>query len=166
MAERRKYNALRNIPWEVRSSIRDRIEEMVDGNEKTILYLYFVSGLSSTEIIQYCKEHDIQSRCHTNYTLRSIQYLIRKNFPEIAKYRKPNRENEKRKAHFKFIRENRRTQCVNCGSEDSLEWHHRIPLDMGGTSDPENMECLCKACHVAVTNYQRRLGFIRSCKEV
>ncbi len=166
MAEKRKYNALRNVPWEVRASIRDQIGQMPNCNEKIILSLYFISGLSSTEIARYCEENCIQSRVYTNFTSRSIQNIVRKHFPEVAKYRKPNRENEKRREHFLFTKRNKATVCVNCGSAENLEWHHRIPLAMGGTTDPENMEVLCKTCHVAVTNYQRRLGFIRSYKEV
>lgn len=51
----------------------------------------------------------------------------------------------------------KKERCANCGGADQLEWHHMIPAALGGTAEPENMVCLCKDCHEAVTAYQRKI---------
>lgn len=158
----RKYDALSNVPWQVRADIREEIEKMPDGNDKTICKLYFVQGMTTPRIARYCTENELRTRVNSFYTVRSIQYVIAKHFPEVKKYRKPNRENEKRRGHFTFIREHKKERCGMCGSQDRLEWHHMIPLDMGGKSDEENMICLCKSCHETITSYHRKMGYVRS----
>lgn len=39
-------------------------------------------------------------------------------------------------------------RCVNCGEEMS-EWHHVVPLALGGTNNLQNIVPLCGACHLA-----------------
>lgn len=42
-------------------------------------------------------------------------------------------------------------QCQRCGctgSESDLEVHHRTPLSEDGTNDLENLQTLCRPCHV------------------
>lgn len=158
--EGRKYDALVNVPWSVRADIADRIERMPDGNQKTILYLYFISGMSSREIPLYCQKHGIRSRNNTFYTSRSVLNICNKYFPEVRQYVKHNPENEKRKKHFIYLSKTKRQPCAICGSTEQLHFHHMIPVDMGGTTSPENMVNLCSKCHYAVTSYQRRNGFI------
>jgi len=46
------------------------------------------------------------------------------------------------------------TVCINCGSSDRIEWHHVVPLEIGGNDDPSNCVPLCYSCHKAVTNHQ------------
>lgn len=38
-------------------------------------------------------------------------------------------------------------KCCNCGSEEDLEYHHVIPLSMGGNNTISNLCCLCYSCH-------------------
>lgn len=38
-------------------------------------------------------------------------------------------------------------QCVHCGSEGDLHYHHRVSVAEGGTNDPDNLEMLCIPCH-------------------
>lgn len=38
--------------------------------------------------------------------------------------------------------------CVNCGCQDAVEWHHIVPLHMGGRDVPSNMIPLCHKCHM------------------
>lgn len=40
--------------------------------------------------------------------------------------------------------------CVRCGSTSTLEVHHRIPLNRGGTNELANLELRCRECHGAV----------------
>ena len=38
-------------------------------------------------------------------------------------------------------------ECCNCGSKDNLEYHHIIPLSLGGNNKLSNLCCLCYSCH-------------------
>ena len=41
-------------------------------------------------------------------------------------------------------------RCGRCGVAGRLEVHHRRPLHLGGARyDPENLEVVCRGCHVA-----------------
>lgn len=37
--------------------------------------------------------------------------------------------------------------CTNCGSIDRLEIDHIVPLARGGSSEPTNLQILCKRCN-------------------
>ena len=39
--------------------------------------------------------------------------------------------------------------CVNCGSEENVEYHHIVPLVLGGTNNLRNIVPLCHRCHKA-----------------
>ena len=41
-------------------------------------------------------------------------------------------------------------RCVNCGSTEEIEFHHIVPLYVGGTNRPENIVPLCASCHHAM----------------
>lgn len=38
-------------------------------------------------------------------------------------------------------------QCCNCGSKEDLQYHHIVPLALGGKDINSNMCCLCYDCH-------------------
>ena len=40
-------------------------------------------------------------------------------------------------------------KCYNCGSEDNVEYHHVVPLALGGTNGIKNIVPLCYSCHKA-----------------
>ena len=41
------------------------------------------------------------------------------------------------------------TSCVNCGSTENVEYHHIVPLLLGGTNNFANIVPLCHRCHKA-----------------
>lgn len=43
------------------------------------------------------------------------------------------------------------SKCRSCGSERNIEWHHIVPLALGGEDTFENMVPLCYECHKAIT---------------
>lgn len=40
-------------------------------------------------------------------------------------------------------------KCVNCGSGDEVEFHHIVPIALGGRDIPSNVVPLCYTCHKA-----------------
>ena len=40
--------------------------------------------------------------------------------------------------------------CISCGSKENIEFHHVLPLILGGGNVPSNVVPLCHACHKAV----------------
>lgn len=57
--------------------------------------------------------------------------------------------------------------CVNCGSTERIEYHHIVPLCMGGTNRLTNIVPVCVNCHVAIHGEQeyRKLAFRRSVRK-
>lgn len=45
-------------------------------------------------------------------------------------------------------------RCINCGSTEELEFHHVVPLEIGGADEVSNIVPLCYSCHKAVTHHQ------------
>lgn len=39
--------------------------------------------------------------------------------------------------------------CYNCGSTENVQYHHIVPLRMGGTNKLSNIAVLCSRCHKA-----------------
>ena len=44
------------------------------------------------------------------------------------------------------------SKCVNCGSTEDLEYHHVVPLAIGGNDVDSNIVCLCGYCHKMLHN--------------
>lgn len=40
-------------------------------------------------------------------------------------------------------------RCVNCDSDENVEYHHIVPLKLGGSNRYTNIVPLCHKCHVA-----------------
>lgn len=51
--------------------------------------------------------------------------------------------------------------CVNCGSTESIEYHHIVPLVLGGNDTESNMVALCHQCHKAA-HCGRRISHYRN----
>lgn len=45
-------------------------------------------------------------------------------------------------------------KCINCGSCEEIEFHHVVPLEIGGNDVWQNIVPLCYSCHKAVTHHQ------------
>ena len=42
------------------------------------------------------------------------------------------------------------TKCANCLSEKELEYHHIVPIALGGSNLITNFVCLCSKCHETI----------------
>ena len=42
-------------------------------------------------------------------------------------------------------------RCQHCGRAGRLEIDHRVRVEDGGGDEPENLQALCSACHIAKT---------------
>lgn len=153
--DHRKRDMYRNIPWDVRTDIVQRLENMPESNDKLICLLALRDGLSTTDIAYYCIDHDVLSRNSNPYSRRRIQQIIAENIPEYADYQVHRERAKKRADHLKFIADNKAERCAFCGEIENLEWHHMIPVMLGGDTDSRNMIPLCSKCHSVVTEYQR-----------
>ena len=47
----------------------------------------------------------------------------------------------------KILREKLGTRCVNCDSDLDIDYHHIVPLALGGTNRISNIAPLCYFCH-------------------
>lgn len=62
----------------------------------------------------------------------------------------------------RIMKENLKSECVNCGSTVGIEYHHVVPLSLGGTNRLTNIVPICHACHMAahtgrhIMNYDRK----------
>lgn len=51
--------------------------------------------------------------------------------------------------YLKEVRRNLGNVCVNCGSTEGIEYHHIVPLFLGGREVQSNIVPLCYKCHKA-----------------
>lgn len=53
-------------------------------------------------------------------------------------------------------------RCVNCGANKNIEYHHVVPLRLGGTNDIGNIVPLCHKCHKAAHHGQHISHYLDS----
>lgn len=51
-----------------------------------------------------------------------------------------------------IVKEKCGCKCANCGSDEGIEYHHIVPLFLGGTDRLSNIVALCNKCHKAAHN--------------
>ena len=147
------------IPWQRRAEIVKEARRMAPGLRKSVVLLAFEAGLSTAEIAELAKGRpDLYTRNHKPISKRRVLQIIAEEVPDYNAYQL-HKPADAHKGHSAFTWRHRgeKKQCAMCGSPGPLDWHHMVPAFLGGTAEPENMVCLCEACHDAVTAYQRRL---------
>ena len=146
------------IPWQRRAEIAKQIRKMPDGIRKQILTMAFIDNMSTADIERYAIEHDtLHSRNHKPISKRRILQIIAEEIPDYNAYQDHSAKTGLHKDHGKWYWHHEKKRCAVCGVTKNLEWHHMIPAFLGGTAEEQNMICLCKDCHAAVTSYHRKL---------
>lgn len=49
----------------------------------------------------------------------------------------------------KIIKDSLSDTCCNCGTKENIEYHHVVPLILGGMNNISNIVALCHKCHKA-----------------
>ncbi len=84
----RKRDMLKNLPFELRCEIIDRIRNMqadteTEERDKTVLYYIFIAGMSTAELANSQKP-ELMGRNHAPISRRRIQQIIEKYVPEYS----------------------------------------------------------------------------------
>lgn len=66
-------------------------------------------------------------------------------------------------SYLKFVKEKTGEICVNCGVSENIEYHHIVPLSLGGKERVSNIVPLCEKCHKAA-HYGRHILHYREGK--
>lgn len=45
--------------------------------------------------------------------------------------------------------------CCNCGNTEDIQYHHIVPIAMGGNHILSNLVCICGTCHTKIHGYKR-----------
>lgn len=156
--KRQRRDMWKAFPPERLKQIQRSIKHMDDSRDKIVLELAFLHGLTTHEIAEVAKTRlDMLSRNGGPISVRTIQLAIEKYVPDRSAYQDHSQKDKPHSDHSFFAAHHKKERCANCNSTERLEWHHMIPAALGGTAEPENMVCLCKDCHEAVTAYQRKI---------
>lgn len=157
-AKSRNRDMWKAIPWKRRAEIAKQIKRMPEGRDKEILRLAFIENLSTADIAEHAKTNELlRSRNHKPISKRRVLQIIAENIPDYNAYQDHSQKEDERKEHRKWIYHNKKTRCALCDSTEKLEWHHMIPIRRGGTTERENMICVCHNCHDAISKYHRKI---------
>ena len=159
---KRKRDMLKNLPFELRCDILDRINKMqpedeTEQRDKFVLERIFIDGMSTTELAE-AKMPELMGRNHKPISRRRIQQTIDKYVPEYAmKFRVNPAKNEKTDiiVRKQLAKENWEEyviapkQCAICGSTENLELDHIVPITMcpHRANEQTNLWWVCHDCH-------------------
>ena len=62
----------------------------------------------------------------------------------------------------RIMKENLKNECINCGSTVGIEYHHVVPLSLGGTNRLTNIVPVCHACHMAAHTGRHAMKYDKS----
>ena len=123
--------------------------------DKHILELAFIQNMNASQIARL-NDPVIVGIGNRNkgkpLTPEWIVKICHKYAPATAKRQTAQPKNKKQRDSLYKARQRgeivRQETCATCGSRDSIELHHIIPIAAGGTNDYFNMISLCHDCHM------------------
>jgi hypothetical protein len=97
-------------------------------------------------VLNWLRRYNIPSRTLSqSQKIRKMPKIFKKTFDTLNK-------NTRTGSYFNHIRplilKRDKYQCKKCGSFNYIIVHHIIPLEKGGTHDPNNLITLCRKCHI------------------
>ena len=104
------------------------------------------------DILKLCKENDIEFK---NQSFGGLVVQLKDKF-----------FNSKSIRHI-FTKEERKAildetpLCVACDKRKGTQIDHIMPLSMGGTNEPENLQVLCKECHFEKSKAEQEEGYVK-----
>lgn len=99
----------------------------------------------AAELLEVCAElgwgsgeplHDAEHRLHTA-ALRTGRVPMRK----------PQRRKDVNRSVIRSVWDRDGWACIRCGSHQNLTVDHRVPVSLGGSNDPENLQTMCGSCN-------------------
>jgi 5-methylcytosine-specific restriction endonuclease McrA len=119
--------------------------------EREFIIRYEVNGEKYIQVVNFIK--------HQNPHYKEVPSEIPAPEGHIdSEYKSPPPTEAERQAIFK--RDG--FKCIICGATDNLTLDHIIPRSKGGTSEPENLQTLCKRCNTSKGN---KLDFMSAQQE-
>ena len=151
-----------NIPANMRAAIITRLNDFTPTTEaerrnKRILEYAFIEDMNT---VQISRLHDplivgMGNRSRGQpLDARSIWTICMDFAPEVKSYRKQQGISPMQKRRNALYKQRQHGEikrpavCATCGSTRSIEQHHIIPLQAGGTDDYFNLISLCHDCHM------------------
>ena len=97
----------------------------------------------------YWKERDFDLcyKCLTSLYMKHLgNYIKRKNREKITVKRRVVSEDMRFKIFKKY-----NFKCYECGNQNNLQLDHIMPFSLGGNTEEDNLQVLCKSC-----NFEKR----------
>lgn len=148
-------------------SFRERLKALVksenlsERNEKILTEL--IVNMRTTEELAYLARTDndyewLQSNQRRPMSGRRIKQILDHYFPEFKiqtthKKNNPRTKIRNEQTVLKQVIITKDSECAWCGSKESLELHHLLPVCIGGDNDSRNLMILCHDCHQEATKY-------------
>ena len=104
------------------------------------------------DVQKLCKENNIE---FSNQSFGALVVQLKEKF-----------FNSKSVRH-KFTKEERKAimdecpTCVICDKNKGSQIDHILPLSLGGTNEPDNLQVLCKECHFEKTRAEQEDGYVK-----
>ena len=103
-------------------------------------------GVSRSDIVFLCRRGLIQAR-KAKGRWRIPEEKAPKTEEDMRRFFRLNRKPISTKTR-KLVLERAGYRCERCGSTQDLQIHHKIPRWALGSNDPDNLQVLCRHCHM------------------
>lgn len=147
-------NTSKNIPQKVKAELIERIKEIGDPRTRGILEDVFIHEMSCVEVSHSGKYLSNRNKV---ISVRMVQQIVAEFYPDYYNIRRKPKKNircDLIDVKYSLI-DKRGCRCEKCGKRGiRLELDHIIPIKEGGTNEEENLQLLCRPCHLKKTHQE------------